>query len=190
MLGVWHGRVARGPPLHRQQRVQGAPRPANADAISRSFRLQCRSHLLSPFFSFRFLRTAPRTKRSSLATKSLPTTDAKAACPASCGTGLKPLALLQTCVTSTLRDLVTKHLHAWIISSTPAPSAGVARTSTSLHPPRPPPVSFSCRYRVKKGSTTHFTTVDAIQAAVYADGSVSASFNVYVSQASCACCTS
>jgi hypothetical protein len=32
---------------------------------------------------------------------------------------------------------------------------------------------------VKKGSTTHFTTVDAIQAAVYTDGSVSASFNVY-----------
>ena len=36
------------------------------------------------------------------------------------------------------------------------------------------------RYRVKKASTTHFTTVDAIQAAVYADGSVSASFDVYV----------
>jgi hypothetical protein len=32
---------------------------------------------------------------------------------------------------------------------------------------------------VKKGTTTHFASVDAIQAAVYADGSVSASFNVY-----------
>jgi hypothetical protein len=44
-------------------------------------------------------------------------------------------------------------------------------------PPTPPP-SSPVRYRVKAGSTTHFTTVDAIQAAVYADGSVSASFNV------------
>ena len=44
----------------------------------------------------------------------------------------------------------------------------------------PPCTSFSCRYRVKKGSTTHFTSVDAIQAAVYTDGSVSASFTVYV----------
>jgi hypothetical protein len=31
----------------------------------------------------------------------------------------------------------------------------------------------------------HFTTVDAIQAAVYADGSVSASFNVYVCLRAC-----
>jgi hypothetical protein len=84
------------------------------------------------------LRTAPRTKRSLLATESLPMTGAKAVCPASCGTGLKPLALLQTCVTSTLRDPVTKHLHAWIISSTPAPSAGVVRTSTILPPTTPP----------------------------------------------------
>lgn len=45
--------------------------------------------------------------------------------------------------------------------------------------PRPPASHVPCRYRVKKGSTTHFTSVDAIQAAIYTDGSVSASFNVY-----------
>jgi hypothetical protein len=54
------------------------------------------------------------------------------------------------------------------------------------HPPSPG------RYRVKKGSTTHFTTADAIQAAIYADGSVSASFNVCVIAvcgSSRACCS-
>ena len=62
-----------------------------------------------------------------------------------------------------------------------------------LSPPTPPSVppnplrDFFGRYRVKKRSTTHFTSVDAIQAAIYADGSVSASFNVYVEFALCVC---
>jgi hypothetical protein len=117
LLGVRHRRFLCRPAVHRKQRVQGVVHGASVYSV-------LAPHLRPPpiaytcFLSraFRFSRVAHPTKRSSRATKSPPTTAARAACPASCGTGLKPSASPQTTAIITPQALAVKRPPARIIS--------------------------------------------------------------------------
>ena len=117
LLGVWHRRFICRPTVHRKQRVQGVVHSASVySVLARHLRPPPIAYTCFLSRAFRFSRVAHPTKRSSPATKSPPTTAARAASPASCGTGLKPSASPQTTAIITPQALAVKRPPARIIS--------------------------------------------------------------------------